>query len=226
MEKGTHRGVERLEKFTRRVSKNYTKPCWALKCDVKKFFASVDHKILLDLLTKKIQDPNILWLLARVISSFHSELGENKGLPLGNLTSQIFANIYLSELDQFVKHQLKVYSYLRYADDFLILNPDPEALRQRIDTLKQFLADKLGLTLHPEKIILRRLDWGIDFLGYIVLPHYCLPRTKTKRRIFKRVRDSEISRHSLASYLGYFSHADAFEVGQELKNLVWLQSVF
>lgn len=222
LEKGTHKGVLRLEKFTRKVSKNYTKSCWALKCDIKKFFASINHKILLQLLRKKIKDKNIIWLLQQVIDSFHSEHGQSKGMPLGNLTSQVFANLYLNELDQFVKHRLKIRWYLRYADDFLILNTDPEALRRCIDTLKQFLADKLGLALHSDKIILRRLNWGIDFLGYIVLPHYRLPRTKTRRRIFQRPGNLEITTQSLFSYLGYFSHANAFKVEEELKNLVWL----
>lgn len=119
LEKGTHKGVKRLEIFARKVSKNYTASCWALKYDIKKFFASINHEILLGLIMRKIQDEGILWLIKQIIDSFHSERGEGKGMPLGNLTSQVFANIYLNELDQFVKHKLKVKFYLRYADDFL-----------------------------------------------------------------------------------------------------------
>lgn len=225
LNKGTHKGVLRLEKFARKVSKNYTSSCWALKMDIKKFFASVDHSILLSLLKKKISDENILWLLSKVINSFHSEDRDGKGIPLGNLTSQVFANIYLNELDQFVKHKLKVRSYIRYADDFLLLSNNKEYLHNLIGLIKTFLQDKLRLEFHPNKITSRKLEWGIDFLGYIVLPYCRLPRTKTKRRILRKVRSLKISDQSLASYLGYLSHADAFKVEQELKNLVWLVSI-
>lgn len=225
LEKGTHQGVKRLEKFTRIVSRNYIRGCWALKLDIKKFFASVDHEILKELLRKKVHDKDIIWLLGEVVDSFP------KGIPLGNLTSQIFANIYLNELDQFVKHQLKARYYLRYADDFLILFSCDQYDRlvyhtKLISLIKQFLRDNLKLKLHPRKIILRRLDWGIDFLGYIVLPHYILPRTKTKRRIFIKLKakiDDENFGQSLQSYLGYLSHANSYKLIQEIKNQVWLR---
>ncbi len=215
LEKGAHKAVDRLVKFTRIVSKNNTKECWALKLDIKKFFASVNHGILLNLLKRKIKDQNILWLLSQVIESFPS------GIPLGNLTSQVFANIYMNELDQFVKHNLKIKYYLRYADDFIILGTQGLTLRSYIANVREFLQDKLKLQLHPEKIILRKLTWGIDFLGYIVLPHYILPRTRTKRRIFKRLKEkleSENFNASLQSYLGYLSHANSYQVEQQLKN--------
>lgn len=222
--KGTHRGVLRLEKFTRKVSKNYTGSCFGLKLDIKKFFASVNHKILMNLLHSKITDEDILWLLTQVIYSFNTE--KEKGIPLGNLTSQIFANIYLNELDQFVKHKLKVKYYIRYADDFVILDTDKNKLNhQYTSIIVGFLKDTLELELHPKKIIFRKLTWGIDFLGYIVLPHYMLPRTKTKKRIFKKLKEkinSEIFEQSLQSYLGYFKHAGSFEITQKLKNEIWL----
>lgn len=164
LEKGTHKAVSRLEKFTRIVSKNYTKPCWALKLDIKKFFASVDHQILLNLLQDKIKDKDIIWLLKQVIGSFHSEHGLNKGIPLGNLTSQVFANIYLNELGQFIKHHLKLKYYLRYADGFIMLSCSND-LNQWIKRIEQFLPGRLKIELHPKKIILRKLNWGIDFFG-------------------------------------------------------------
>jgi len=221
LQKGTHKGVLRLEKFTRIVSKNDTRTCWALKLDIKKFFANVDHKTLFKLLSKKINDSDILWLLSEVIESFHSDSGEGKGIPLGNLTSQIFANIYMNELDQFIKHELKVTYYLRYADDFIVLSYSND-LNQWIKQINVFLEEKLKLELHPEKIILRKLEWGIDFLGYIVLPHYILPRAKTKRRMFNKLKDkigSDNFNQSLQSYLGYLSHANTFKVQFLLVNL-------
>ena len=219
LNKGTHKGVKRLEEFTRQVSKNYTRPCFALKCDIKKFFASVDHIILLSLLKKKIYDEDIVWLLEQIISSFHSEQGLSKGMPLGNLTSQVFANIYLNELDQFVKHNLKVKHYIRYADDFLILSSYKGALQRSLVTIREFVKNNLILELHPNKIIFRKLEWGIDFLGYVVLPYYIVPRTKTKRRIFKKLKEkigSEKFNQSLQSYLGYLGHAKSFRITQEL----------
>lgn len=162
VDKGTHKAVKRLKSMVRKVSKNYVGSCFALKCDIKKFFANIDHKILMELLKTKIRDEDTLWILEQVINSFSSgEIG--KGIPLGNLTSQVFANIYMNKLDQFMKHKLKIKHYLRYADDFIILGSNRGSLCQCINTLKQFLSEQLQLELHPDKILVRRLQWGIDF---------------------------------------------------------------
>ena len=236
LEKGAHKGIKRLEQFARKVSQNYTRPCWALKLDIKKFFASVDHRVLKKLIRRKIKDSNILQIIDQVIDSFCSvpaktvgchptASNKNKGMPLGNLTSQVFANIYLNELDQFVNHKIKIKHYCRYADDFVILDSNNSNYYQYTSILVNFLRNNLKLELHPKKIIIRKLDWGIDFLGYVVLPHYILPRTKTKRRIFKKLREkvgSENFNQSLQSYLGYLAHANSFKIAQELKNQVWL----
>lgn len=225
LNKGTHKAVARLEKFTRKVSQNYSRPCWALKCDIRKFFASIDHQILLKLLKRKIVDEDIIWLVTQVINSFDSEFGRGKGIPLGNLTSQVFANIYLDELDKYIKHRFRVKYYLRYVDDFLLLSENKEFLNKYIQLLSEFLQENLRLELHPKKVIFKKLDWGIDFLGYIVLPHYRLPRTKTKRRIFEEVRINTNKlnlNQALQSYLGYLGHANAYKLGQELRNQMWL----
>lgn len=225
LNKGTHKGVLRLEEFARKVSKNYTRPCWALKLDIKKFFASVNHAILIKLLKRKIEDHDIFWLIMQVIDSFYYDKGLGKGIPLGNLTSQVFANVYMNELDKFAKHQLKVKYYLRYADDFLILSGDNESLSRLVVPIEKFLRNQLKLELHPNKVIFRRLDWGVDFLGYIVLPHYILPRTKTKRRIFSKLKakiPGESLNQTLQSYLGYLNHANSFKITQKLKNQIWL----
>ncbi len=169
LNKGTHKSVVRLQKFTRCISRNYTQPCWALKLDIKKFFDNIDHQILIKLLSKKVKDPDIIWLLKQVIDSFNSEAGKSKGIPLGNLTSQIFANIYMNELDQFVKYKLKVKYYVRYADDFVILSVNKETLEKLIIPIADFLQVHMKLDLHPDKIIFRKIDCGIDFVGYISL---------------------------------------------------------
>lgn len=219
--KGTHKSVKRMEKLARIVSRNYTGECWSLKCDVKKFFASVDHDILKSLIAKKVKDEDINWLINNVVDSFSSEGSLGCGIPLGNLTSQIFSNIYLNELDQFVKHKLKMRYYLRYADDFIIITSENKLYESYLDIIRKFLTVKLKLELHPKKISARKLKWGIDFCGYIVLPHCILPRTKTKKRIIKKIRQGS-DFQALQSYLGYMSHSNSFKLSKKLKNEYWL----
>ncbi len=206
--KGTHEAVERLENFARKVSRNYTGPCFALKCDIKKFFDSIDHKILFKIIRKKITDKKTLNLILEIISSYSRERErETSGLPIGNLTSQLFANIYLSELDQFAKHILRIKSYLRYADDFIFLSRDRNELEELIPKIAVFLKNKLKLKLHPNKIIIRKLRQGIDFLGYVVLPHYRILRTKTKKRMLKKINNQ-----NSASYLGLLKHCCGYKL--------------
>ncbi len=233
--KGSHKGVDCLTKTLRQISLNYTGPCFALKCDISKFFASIDHSVLLNLLSKKIKDDKAMWLIKEIIGSFcsnQSNLFEKRGLPIGNLTSQLFANIYLNELDQFVKHELRVKNYLRYTDDFIIASDNKEYLEKILKPIKEFLEQKLFLKLHPHKVVIRKFNQGVDFLGYVVLPHYCLMRNKTKQRIFRKLRNrvkeyktGEISQQtleqSLQSYLGVLSHANTYELSQNLKNRFW-----
>jgi hypothetical protein len=225
--KGTHKGVERLVTFARKESANYTKDCWALQFDIKQFFASADHATLKQLLAKKISDERILNLLSQVIDSFHSSTGLGKGIPLGNLTSQIFANIYLHELDTYMKHIQKARFYIRYADDGVILSSSKQRLIELILPIGNFLQKYLLLSLHPRKVTVRKLSWGIDFLGYIVLPHYVLPRTKTKRRLLKRMQaagQSEDTNQMVQSYLGYLSHAEAYRLQILIKHMMYKAS--
>ncbi|HUD20705.1 MAG TPA: reverse transcriptase/maturase family protein [Candidatus Saccharimonadales bacterium] len=207
--KGTHKAFERLVYFARKISRNYAEPCWALKMDIRKFFDSIDHKILFNLLKRRIDDPDLLYVIYDILKSFEHSYG--KGLPLGNLTSQLFANIYMDPLDKFVKHKLKVKYYLRYADDFTILSQNPDELMGYFIEINTFLKTELKLQIHPAKITLRKLNQGIDFVGYIALPHYQIPRRKTVRRIFKNVRklSHEELEKSLPSYCGYLSHVSS-----------------
>ena len=234
--KGTHRGVYAMQSMARKVSKNNTKTCWVLKCDIKKFFASINHKALLEIVSKKIGDQDFLDLLKKIIDSFYSDrtkdLHHKKGIPIGNLTSQYFANIYLNEFDQFMKHNLKVKHYIRYADDFVILSNDKSYLEQLMAPIQQFLTSKLDLELHPNKVIFRKFNSGVDFLGYVIFPHYVLPRTKTKRRLLRkierRIREYQKGKitmeklnQTIQSYLGYIGHANTYEFRRNLKNLIW-----
>ncbi len=227
--KGTHAGVEAVGKMARKVSKNYTRECWALKCDVRKFYDSVDHTILLNLLIKTVKDKAAVWLLREVIESFHCEGTLGVGLPIGNLTSQVFTNIYLNELDQFIKHTLRIKHYARFADDFVLLAKRKGDLEAVLPRIQAFLTEHLKLQLHPKKIILRPLHQGIDFLGYVTLPHHRVLRTKTKRRMLRKLGErhegysnGEVSEETLnqttQSYLGMMSHANAHELTEHVKN--------
>lgn len=224
---GTHKGFKKVVTYSRKVSRNYAQDCWALKCDIKRFFDSVDHDILLELIERKIKDPDIMWLLEKIIRGFEIEKG--KGIPIGNLTSQLFSNIYLNELDQFIKKELKVKYYVRYADDFILLHQNREELITSMEIIKSFLAKKLKLNLHPRKVSLRKFSWGIDFVGYVALPHHQVLRTKTKKRIFRKIdrkindyRLGEIEKttlnQSIQSFLGILKHADTFEIEENLRN--------
>ncbi len=225
IKKGTHRAVNRLEKFCQKASQNNSRNIFALKCDIKKFFDSVNRELLLQLIRKKIQDKNAIWLIEKIIQSFP------KGIPLGNVTSQLFANIYLNELDQFVKHKLKEKYYLRYCDDFIILSDKKDYLLGLIPKIDTFLQEQLKLNLHPNKIILRKYRQGIDFLGYVVLPHHRVLRTKTKRRIFKKMQKKKtdfqcnlISKESFdqgrQSYLGVLRHCKGWEIRKKIEKIL------
>jgi len=239
VDKGTHRGVEAFIAHARQVSKNWTEPCWILKCDIKKFFASVDHTVLTDIILRHVTDPDARWLIDKVISSFQSEFtldpNKPKGLPIGNLTSQLFANVYLNELDQFVKHQLKEKHYIRYADDFVILHTQRDHCFDITEPVNKFLTEVLKLELHPNKITIRKFSQGVDFLGYVCFPHFVIPRVKTRDRIFSKIHKNillfkrgqvtlESLNQSIYSYLGILSHSNSFELRQELKNQIffWL----
>lgn len=203
--KGTHRALNRFRKFGRIVSKNNTRTCWILKCDIRKFFASTDHGILLSVLRSYIRDARIVWLLEKVIESFSVKPGT--GLPLGNLTSQLLVNIYMNEFDQFVKHTLKIKHYIRYADDFVIFSRDRGILEGYIPRIQRFLSERLKLELHPQKVFIKTIASGVDFLGWVHFPDHRILRTTTKRRMLKRLRE-HTSPETLQSYLGLFKHGN------------------
>lgn len=215
--KGTHKAFKRLMRISRKVSRNYTGPCWSLKMDIKKFFDTVDHAILYELLRKRISDSRLLDLLMMIINSFEAKSG--RGMPIGNLISQLFVNIYLDPLDKFVKHQLKAQYYLRYADDFMVLGSNYHELLTCFLEMNTFLIKRLKLTVHPNKIHLRKLNWGIDFVGYVALSHYSIPRGKTVKRIMRKVKVI-CKPESLQSYLGYFQHVSGYRLSSGLAKLL------
>lgn len=202
--KGTHKAMDRFRNFAYKVSKNETRTCWVLKCDIKKFFASVDHNILLSILKKKIKDTQTLGLLKDIISSF-SSTAQGKGLPLGNLTSQLLVNAYMNEFDQFVKHKLKGKYYIRYADDFVFMDESRKSLEDLIPRISQFLETELNLTLHPTKVYIKTLASGIDFLGWVHFFDHRVLRTSTKHRMFRNLKEDSKAHLSLPDGLDVLS---------------------
>ncbi len=212
--KGTHKALKRFVSFNYTASKNNTKTCWVLKCDIKKFFASIDQLTLIEILERYILDEDIVWLLKEIIFSFNS-VKPGKGLPLGNLTSQLFVNIYMNEFDRFVKHCLKMEYYIRYADDFVILSRNRQQLLELIPQISNFFDKKLKLSLHSDKTAVKTTASGIDFLGWIVFTDHMVLRTKTKRRIIKRINNN-FDRETLNSYFGFLKHGNAFKLKDKI----------
>ncbi len=213
--KGLHKAVNFLEKSIKIATNKCKKNVFILKCDIKKFFASIDKNILYDLILKKNIENDCLYLVREIIKSFNP--GIKKGVPLGNLTSQIFANIYLNELDRFVKHNLKIRYYGRYMDDFIIIGQNKEWLEEKAREIDYFLEKQLNLQLHPDKVIIKKSMQGIDFLGYVQSPYWRILRIKTKKRMFRNLslkynflKQGLISKksfnYSVQSYLGVLKH--------------------
>ncbi|MBU2634968.1 reverse transcriptase/maturase family protein [Patescibacteria group bacterium] len=221
--KGTHRAVNRLNCFAGKASKNNTKTIYILKLDIKKFFDSIDHNILLSLIKKKIKDEDVIRLIEIIIKSFSTKY--NKGIPLGNITSQLFANIYLNELDYYIKHNLRIKYYIRYCDDFIIINNNEEYLEKLILIIDNFLKERLKLSLHPDKIVIKKYHQGIDFLGYVSFPYYRILRTRTKNRMFKKIQQKikeESFSQTIQSYLGVLKHCNGYKL--EKKLLIFYES--
>lgn len=209
--KGVHKAINRFRYFASIVSKNNTKTCWVLKCDIKKFFPSINHLVLLRILRKYIKDCRAIDLLKEIIDSYHSDTGEDIGLPLGNLTSQLFVNIYMNELDQFMKHKLKAKYYLRYTDDFVVCSQDRQYLKNILPKISEFLEDRLKLFLHPNKIEIKTLASGVDFLGWVHFTDHRVLRTNTRKRMFRKLRNS-YSNKSKTSYIGLLKHGNTHKL--------------
>lgn len=234
LRKGTHKAMNSFRKMARKVSKSNTKTVWILKGDIRKFFANIDHKILKDILRKYIKDEDILWLLGQVIDSFHTNThlrhgvymknAKNSiyaiaeiGLPLGNLTSQLLVNIYMNEFDQFMRRELKVKYYIRYADDFVLLSQSRKELENLLPKISEFLEKNLKLQIHPDKVYIKTLASGLDFLGWVHFPDHRVLRASTKRRMFRKLREDN-RKEVLAAFLGMLKHGDGFKLKKEIEN--------
>jgi retron-type reverse transcriptase len=196
--KGTHAAVRRCQHFARRFR-------YVLKADVQKFFPSVDHEILKALVARKIKDRDVLWLVSRIIDGSNPQEevvnyfpgddlftpGERRqGIPIGNQTSQFFANVYLDPLDHFVKDRLGIKGYVRYVDDFLVFADDKRHLADVREQIQDFLAS-LRLRLHPTKNVVFPVRDGLRFLGYRVLPTHRLLVKENVWRFLRRLRQMQ-----------------------------------
>lgn len=208
--KGTHKAMDRFRSFAFKVSRNHTRTCYVLKCDIRKFFASIDQKILLKIVSKYICDHRTLDLIQNIVQSF-SSTAIGKGLPLGNLTSQLLVNVYMNEFDQFAKHKLKGKYYIRYADDFVFLFENRLSLEALIPQVADFLREELSLSLHPDKVYIKTFASGVDFLGWIHFPNHRVLRSASRRRMLRNL-DKNRGELRITSYKGMLSHGNAHKL--------------
>lgn len=227
-DKGTHRAVERFSAFCR-------KNRYVLKLDIKKYFPSIDHRILSEKIERKIKCPDTLWLVRTIIDasnpqdpvieyfpgdSLFEPLLRRKGIPIGNLTSQFFANIYLNDLDHYVKERLRCRYYIRYVDDLCVLDDSKSRLWEVREGIERFLEGE-RLKLHPRKVVVAPVSIGIDFLGYRIFPTHRLLRKdnaihfrrkmKTMAKLYRegRLTWGKINA-SVQSWIGHAKHADTW----------------
>ena len=242
--KGTHKAADRLEYWLRQTERKPER-YYYLKMDISKYFYRVDHSILLEILERRIKDRRLLDLLEKIINSETMKFGlplgkepdevdiadrlEDKGMPIGNLTSQMFANIYLNEVDQYAKHELGLHYYIRYMDDIIILHHDKKYLAEVKELLRIFLEDNLRLNLN-DKTAIRPCSMGIDFVGYRIWSTHRKLKKKTAvkikrnmKRHIKNVRlgkeSKECMNRSIASYRGILSHCNSYGLRQSLNQL-------
>lgn len=192
--KGTSGALKRFDYFKRKVSEKPKVDSWKyksghiFKADIKRYFWEVNHMILFNIIKRKIKDKEVILLIKKILKNHNSTI-LGKGMPLGNLTSQFFANVYLNELDYFVKHTLKARYYIRYVDDFVIFHKNKTVLLYYKDEISKFLKKELKLELHPEKTKIFPLFKGVTFLGFRVFYFYKLLKKSNHRRILKRVEE-------------------------------------
>lgn len=223
--KGTLFAIKRFEEFQRKVTKNLSSTGYCLKGDIKHYFQEVNHEILLQLIKKRVGDEKVIFLIRKILEN--SNLFDKKGMPLGNLTSQFFANIYLNELDYFVKHELRVKFCIRYVDDFVILHASKSQLEIWKKQIEGFLDKELKLELHPEKSKIINLSRGIDFVGFRNFYHFKLLRKRNIRKIKSKITElekEEISeekfKKSLEGWLAYAKWANGYELRLKILNSI------
>ena len=218
-DKGTHKALNRFIVLARKVGHNHNRTVWVLKADIRKFFASIDQDVLINNLKDYVSDDALMQLLRTVIRSFKTE--KSRGLPLGNLTSQLFCNIYMNSFDQYVKHKLRVPHYIRYADDFALISHDRDWLMDQIEPMQKYLRKELKLEMHPDKLWIKTFASGVDFLGWVHFPHHRVLRSSTRKRAQRAM--STANDQALQSYLGLLQHGNTRKLHEDLRNSYWFE---
>jgi len=238
--KGTHKAVERYSLFAR-------KNRYVLKCDIRKYFQSIDHEILVQMVAKKIRCEKTLWLIREIIGSrddqschfyfpgddLFTPYQRNKGIPIGNLTSQFLANVYLNGFDHYMKEELGCKYYIRYVDDWVVLDNSKERLHTVKACVEKYL-DSLRLKVHQRKCRVYRVDEGIQFLGYRIFPTHRLLKKENVLRMRRRLKRLisqyreglirfERIHQSIQSWIGHASHADTFRLRARLLDCIVFQ---
>ncbi|MDF3837103.1 RNA-directed DNA polymerase [Cupriavidus basilensis] len=245
--RGTLYAALRLEAKVRSVTQNWVRPAWYLKCDLANFFVSIDKRVLRAQLAARITEPWWMWLadlvlmhdprpgvvmqappaLMALVPPHKSLLNQpaHRSLPIGNLSSQFFANVYLDALDQHAKHQVRARHYIRYVDDFLLLNESPQWLNAAHDDIEAFLPHELGARLNPAKTILQPISRGVDFVGQVIRPWVRTTRRRTVNEGARRLRQMDAADvyASANSYFGLLrqatgSHADRAQLANIVRS--------
>ncbi len=203
---------------------------YVFKADIKRYFENVNQELLLKIINKKIKDKKVLWLIKKILDNYDGKI-EGKGMPLGNYTSQFFANIYLNELDYFVKHKLKARFYIRYVDDFVILHKSREILEVYKSEINNFLKEKLKIELHQDKSRIKLLKNGISFLGYKIFYNYKsikkINKERFEKKFFENINDYkegiEDYNHLISllnGWFGYIKLANTYKYRRKLAKIL------
>ena len=208
--KGHHKAIKTLRYFIRLASDGNKEKCFVLKCDIKKYFDNVDHTILFRFIKGEVECSMTISIIQEIISSFDID-AHKKGIPLGNITSQIFANIYLHILDMYIKEELRCRFYIRYNDDLVIISNNEKELEKIKNKIMDFVYKTLKLNIPIEKTSIRKVSWGIDFLGYVILPNTVLLRDKTKGKMYEKINKLNIN-----SYFGLLKHCNSYNLRQKI----------
>jgi retron-type reverse transcriptase len=178
--KGTHRAIRQAQIFSRKYQ-------YFLKCDIRKYFESIDHTILKEILARKFKDADLIWLLNIIIDSAQSKEA-GKGIPIGSLTSQHFANLYLDRLDHYVKDSVRINGYLRYMDDFILFGDEKSELHLLHSSIRNLLKDQLNLGLKEKATVIAPVLEGVPFLGFRIFPNLIRIRHENKKRVLNTLK--------------------------------------
>lgn len=212
LSKGQYKAIDTFRYFIKLIKSNH-KTCYVLKCDVRKYFDNIDQTVLLKIIKDKIICEETFKIIEEIILSYTFSM-KGKGIPLGNITSQIFANIYLDVLDKYVKRELKCRFYARYNDDFVILSESKRKLDEIRDKIISFVKYRLFLEIPINKTCIRNINWGVDFLGFTILSEAVLLREKTKYKIYKNINP-----HNLHSYFGILKHCNSYNLKRKILSM-------